>query len=64
MRPLSLSDIETVSGAELVCTATVSKDPSLSCTGTASDWVAAGKAVWDFLAASPITVPGILERIS
>lgn len=63
MRSLTVDEVGAVTGGELECTVTLSKDPSLSCTGSASDWAAAGKAVWNFLAASPVTVPGIIERI-
>ena len=51
------------SGGELTCTVTVSANPSASCTGSESDWIAAGAKVYYFLAASPFTVPGIIERI-
>lgn len=63
MRNLSFEEVSKISGGELECSVTISKDPSLTCSGGWSDWVAAGGAVWDFLAASPFTVPGIIERI-
>lgn len=64
MRNLSLEEISEISGGELECSVTISKDPSLTCSGGVSDWWAAGEMVWNFLAASPFTVPGIIERIS
>ena len=63
MRSLSAVELSEVSGGELTCTVTVSANPSASCTGSESDWIAAGAKVYYFLAASPFTVPGIIERI-
>lgn len=62
MHTLSNCEISKVSGGELNCTVTVSANPSASCTGGLSDWGSAVKSIWDFLAASPFTVPGIIER--
>ncbi|WP_198014140.1 hypothetical protein [Pseudoxanthomonas sp. J35] len=65
MRTMFAEEVAMVSGGELTCTVEISKkDPKVECTGTLSEWAEAGKAVWDFLAASPITVPGIIERLS
>lgn len=64
MRSLCMEEVLEVSGGELECSVTLSKDPSLTCSGGWSDWVAAGTFVWHALAASPFTVPGIIERIS
>lgn len=64
MRSLSFEELPMVSGGELECSVTISKEPSLTCSGGVSDWVHAGKVVWYALAASPFTVPGIIERLS
>lgn len=62
MRNLTMSESALVSGGELNCTITVGTTTTASCTGSESDWVAAAKKVYYFLAASPVTVPGIIER--
>lgn len=66
MRDLSRMDVSMVSGgmSELTCTVEVSLTPSVSCTGTESAWINAGMKAWAFLAVSPFTVPGIIERLS
>lgn len=64
MRSLNVDEMGSVGGGEMTCTASVGTDTSLSCTGTASEWKQVGRAVWAFLAVSPITVPGIITRIS
>ena len=63
MRSLSIEEISSIAGGELECSVTISKDPSLVCSGGVSDWFGASTFVWYALAASPFTVPGIVERI-
>jgi hypothetical protein len=64
MRSLCFEEVSAVSGGELECAVTVSKDASVTCSGGLSDWIMAGRFVWTCLEASPFTVPGILARIS
>ncbi|UOV03600.1 hypothetical protein MUU77_17630 [Pseudoxanthomonas sp. F37] len=63
MRTLKMKELDCVEGGEMTCTVSVGTDTSVSCTGTGADWGYAAKAVWSFLAVSPITVPGIITRV-
>ncbi len=63
MRTLSMEERNDVSGGEMTCTVSVGTDTSVSCTGNTGDWQQFGRAVWAFLAVSPITVPGIITRV-
>ena len=61
MREIKVEEVMAVGGGELSCS--VGVPSGVSCEGTLSDWKSAGGAVWDFLAASPFKVPGLLTRI-
>ncbi|KAF1702818.1 hypothetical protein CSC68_05965 [Pseudoxanthomonas suwonensis] len=66
MHTLSMQDCFRVSGGEpkeLYCSATVGTNgASVTCGGYTSTWGTAARATYAFLAASPFTVPGIIER--
>jgi hypothetical protein len=63
MRNLSMDEVVAVSGGEMTCTASLGTNTSVSCTGGVSEWAMVGKLAWKALAASPFTVPGIIERL-
>lgn len=64
MRNLYIQEVSEVSGGELNCKVTLGVPTSVSCEGSESDWSTAGKKVYAFLAVSPFTIPGIIERLT
>ena len=63
MRSLKMDELSSVNGGEMTCTLSVGTNTSASCTGTGSEWLQVGQAVWAFLSLSPFTVPGIITRL-
>ena len=63
MRDLSGREICGVSGGEATCTVSFGTDTSISCTGTVSELGTLAVKAYAFLAVSPFTVPGIIERL-
>jgi hypothetical protein len=61
MRLLDQNEICQISGGEATCT--VGVPSGVSCTGTLSELGEVAVKAYAFLAISPFTVPGIIERL-
>ena len=61
MRNLTVDEVGAVAGGELVCSAGF--PTGVKCEGGVSDWIAAGKDAWNFVASVPGTAPWTITKI-
>lgn len=64
MRELVYTEVQSISGGEAQCTVSLGTSTTVSCTGTVSELGTVAAQIYSFLAVSPFTVPGIIQRLS